>query len=123
MFQLSLDLLHGLRGLRGLKKTGPAPASRTDRTRVWKPGLTVLRVFRPQARRYLLSVQPDGSARLVIPRRGSEAEALRFLERSEAWLRRRMAQWRSRSQARQEWNDGTRFLFRGEEVVLQIEVD
>jgi predicted metal-dependent hydrolase len=117
MFQLALDLF---RGQRGLKNSQPARPIRTDRTLVWKPGLTVHLVFRPRARCYLLSVQPDGSARLVIPRRGSEPEGIRFLERSEAWLLKRLAQWRSRSHSRQQWLDGTRFLFRGEETELRV---
>ena len=87
----------------------------------WKRGLTVHIVFRPRARRYLIGLRPDGDARLVIPRRGSEAEGLRFLERSEEWLLKRVAQWRARSASRQPWRDGTRFLFRGEEVILRVE--
>ena len=121
MFQLSFDLFRGQRGQRGLKKIGLAPASRTDRTLVWKPGLTVHLVFRPRARRYLLSVQPDGTARLVIPRRGSETEGIRFLERSEPWLLKRLAHWRSQSHTRLPWLSGTRFLFRGEETELRVE--
>jgi predicted metal-dependent hydrolase len=121
MLQLSLDLLYGLRGLRGLNKTGPARPSRTDRTLVWKSGVIVHVVHRPRARRYLLSVQADGSARLVIPRRGSESEGMRFLERSETWLIKRLAQWRSQSHMRLPWLDGTRFLFRGEETELGVE--
>jgi len=88
---------------------------------VWKHGLTVHLVRQPRARRYLLRLQPDGTARLVIPRRGSRAEGVRFLERSEAWLLQRLTQWKSRDQARQPWTDGARFLFRGEEVVLRVE--
>jgi predicted metal-dependent hydrolase len=78
-------------------------------------------VFRARARRYLLGLRPDGAARLVIPRRGSEAEGIRFLERSEAWLLKRVAHWRSRSPQREPWVDGARFLFRGEETVLRVE--
>jgi predicted metal-dependent hydrolase len=32
-----------------------------------------------------------------------------------------VVQWRDRSQAREAWADGTRFLFRGEEAVLRVE--
>ena len=85
---------------------------------VWKHGITVHLVHRPRARRYLLRLQPDGAARLVIPRRGTRAEALRFLERSEAWLLKQATLWRSR--ARLPWTDGARFPFRGEEIVLRV---
>ncbi len=98
----------------------PARA-RTDRSLVWKHGITVHLVFRPRARRYLLALRPDGAARLVIPRRGSEAEGLRFLERSEAWLLKQVTRWRSRIHTREPSVDGARFLFRGEETVLRVE--
>ena len=101
--------------------SAPAPRTRIDHRLVWKHGIGVDVVFRPNARRYLLTLQPDGVARLVIPRRGTEAEGLRFLERSERWLLKRVAQWHSRSPTRQSWTDGSRFLFRGEEVTLQVE--
>jgi len=86
---------------------------------MWKHGIAVHLVRQPRARRYLLRLQPDGTARLVIPRRGSQAEAVRFLERSEAWLLQQLVHWRSRRQL--PWTDGARFLFRGEEVVLRVE--
>lgn len=87
----------------------------------WKHGITVQVARQPRARRYLLRWQADGTARLVIPRRGSRAEALRFLERSEAWLLRQRARWQARSPARLPWTDGTRFLFRGEVALLRVE--
>jgi predicted metal-dependent hydrolase len=83
-----------------------------------------LRVVKsPRARRYLLRLDEDGAARLVIPRRGSQAEAMRFLERSRGWLERRLAAWRSRQNLRQPWNDGTLFLFHGEPVRLSVQSD
>jgi predicted metal-dependent hydrolase len=78
-------------------------------------------VRQSKARRYLLRLQADGTARLVIPRNGSRAEALRFLEWSEAWLLRQRARWQVRNDARSPWTDGARFLFRGEEAVLRVE--
>ena len=116
MLQLSLDFLG-----RQLDRFKPArlPRTRIDRPLVWKQGITVHIVFRARARRYLLRIQPDGAVRLVIPRRGSEAEGIRFLERSEAWLLKRVAQWRSRSS--QPWVEGSLFLLRGEEVGLRVE--
>jgi len=123
LLQLSLDFL-GQRLDRLNDRLKPARLSRTriDRPVAWKHGLTVRIVFRPRARRYLVGLQTDGTARLVIPRRGTEAEGLRFLERSEAWLLKRVAQWQSRSQARQPWQEGARFLFRGEDTALRVEM-
>lgn len=118
MLQLTLDFLgqqiDRLRPVRAAK-------GRADYALAWKHGITVHVVHRPRARRYLLGMRPDGAARLVIPRRGSEAEGLRFLERSGPWLLKRVAHWRSKSEERQPWRDGTRFLFRGEEVTLLVE--
>ena len=119
MLQLSLDFLE--RQLDRFKPPPRLPRARIDRALVWKHGLTVHIVFRPRARRYLLGLRPDGAARLVIPRRGTEAEGIRFLERSEPWLLKRVAQWRSRSQARQPWISGARFLFRGAETSLRVD--
>jgi len=89
------------------------------------PGTGIpLRLIRsPRARRYLLRLDQDGAARLVIPRRGSQAEAMRFLERSRGWLERRVAAWRSRENLRQPWNDGATLLFHGEPVQLRVESD
>jgi predicted metal-dependent hydrolase len=119
MLQLSLDFLG--RQFDRLKPAKVLPRTRIGRVLLWKHGITVHIVFRPRARRYLLGLRPDGDARLVIPRRGNEAEGLRFLERSEAWLLKRVAQWRSQGRDRQPWLDGSRFLFRGEETVLRVE--
>jgi len=119
MLQLSLDFLG-----RQIDRLKPARSTRarTNHTIAWKHGLTVHIIFRPRARRYLVGLRHDGSARLVIPRRGSEAEGLRFLERSEAWLLKRLAYWRSHSHTREPWRNGSRVLYRGEETVLRVEV-
>jgi predicted metal-dependent hydrolase len=121
MLQLSLDFL-GRQFDRLKSARPPRPrAARIDHALPWKHGLTVHIVFRPRARRYLLGLRPDGAARLVIPRAGSEAEGLRFLERNEPWLLKRLAHWRAQTHRRQPWTHGTRFLFRGEEIPLQVE--
>jgi predicted metal-dependent hydrolase len=120
MFQLSLDFLG--RQLDRLKPVQVSRSRRIDHDFIWKHGLSVRVMFSARARRYLLRLQPDGTVRLVIPRRGTEAEGIRFLERSEGWLMKRRAAWQSHSHARQPWIEDTRFLFRGEEVALKIEI-
>jgi predicted metal-dependent hydrolase len=96
----------------------PAPTFQLDGT------VIALRIIpSPRARRYLLRLDDDGTARLVIPRRGSRAEALRFLERSRAWLERRHRQWLARRQTRQAWHDGATILFRGEQATLRVTDD
>jgi predicted metal-dependent hydrolase len=106
----------------GLTRTPLSPPGVAhDQPETWKHGI-LLRVIRsPRARRYLLRLQPDGAARLVLPRRGSRAEALRFLARNETWLLERFRQWQALQAKRQPWSHGTSFQFRGEQVILQIE--
>jgi hypothetical protein len=101
-------------------KKSPAAAKAPEEI-PWKEGLTVRIIRHPRARRYLLRLQPDGLARLVIPRRGSRTEGLRFLERNTAWLLERFRQWRARVDVRRAWVHGTEFLFRGEQVTLRVE--
>jgi predicted metal-dependent hydrolase len=102
------------------KKSSSAEARAHDDL-PWKEGLTVRIIRHPRARRYLLRLQPDGMARLVIPRRGSRREGLRFLERNTAWLLDRFRQWQARNDSRQPWTHGTEILFRGERVTLRVE--
>ena len=85
-----------------------------------KSGIEVRVVRHPRARRYLLRLQPDGAARLVIPRRGSRREALRFLDRNEAWLLERFRRWQARRPTPRIWADGTTLFFRGEAVRLSV---
>ncbi len=124
MIQLTLDFLG--RALGRVKsappvKTPPSARPRLERQFVWKHGITVNVLVRPRARRYLLRLETDGTARLVIPRRGTQAEAWQFLERSESWLLARHAQWQAHQKARVAWTHGARILFRGGEVVLGVE--
>ena len=70
-------------------------------------------VSNPRARRYILRLQPDLSARLTIPRGGSRAEALRFAERCRPWIDRQLLRQASRPIAPVAWTLGTEILFRG----------
>lgn len=45
----------------------------------------------PRARRYVMRVRADGALRVTIPRGGSRAEAMRFVERHMAWAERQRA--------------------------------
>jgi predicted metal-dependent hydrolase len=121
MFQLGFRFFEkALTGLDRRAEKIPAPAT-DESSLAWKHGLSVKILRRPRARRYLLRLEHDGTARLVIPRRGNRAEALHFLERSEAWLLDRHRRWQARAlQHPQLWREGTRFLYRGEETVLHV---
>jgi len=118
VLQLHLNFLG-----RQLERFRPTRAPRPEPNQPlhWKHGLIVHIVRPPRARRYLLRFQPDGTVRLAIPRRGSRAEGLQFLERSEAWLQQQAARWQKRHEARKPWIDGSSILFRGEPATLQVE--
>jgi predicted metal-dependent hydrolase len=53
----------------------------------------LLMVRHPRARRYLLRLRPDGTARVTIPRGGSATAARQFAERNRSWLERQFDRW------------------------------
>jgi predicted metal-dependent hydrolase len=72
-----------------------------------------------RARRYVLRLRPDGTARVSIPRGGSAVEARRFAERNIAWLERQLLRQAVRPPRPKAWTRGTEILFRGESVRLE----
>ncbi len=76
-----------------------------------------------RARRYVLSLRADGSARVTVPRGGSLAEAKRFAARHSAWLERQLLRQALRPRQPDTWFAGTEILFRGERVRLEPIVD
>lgn len=74
-----------------------------------------------RARRYLLRLRADGSARLTIPNRGSLAEGRRFAERSTPWLARQLTKHSTRPILPSSWRIGTAVLFRGDSVVVEAD--
>jgi predicted metal-dependent hydrolase len=64
--------------------------------------------------------RPDGGLRITIPRGGSKAEALRFVERHLTWAVKERARRRTRPTAAP-WGAGTRILLDGQSVPLTIE--
>jgi predicted metal-dependent hydrolase len=79
-----------------------------------------LRLVRnPRARRYVLRLRPDGSARVTIPRGGSAAEARRFAERNRGWIEREWHHLASRPAQPSEWRIGMELLLRGEPVKIE----
>jgi hypothetical protein len=75
-----------------------------------------------RARRYVLRVLPDGSARVTIPRGGSQQEAGAFAKRHVAWVEKQLQKHAAPSVLPQSWQHGTEILFRGERVALTIEI-
>jgi predicted metal-dependent hydrolase len=76
-----------------------------------------------RARRYVLRLRPDGSARVTIPRGGSVAEARRFAVRNTDWLERQFQRLAAQPKRSVEWRVGTEILFCGEPVKIEAGVN
>jgi predicted metal-dependent hydrolase len=74
----------------------------------------------PRARNYRLTLRRDGTAVATIPARGSEREALRFVEQHRAWLDRARERQRHRPRAAAVWTVGTHVLWRGEMTEVRV---
>jgi predicted metal-dependent hydrolase len=72
-----------------------------------------------RARRYILRLRPDGTARVTVPRGGVIAEAKRFAERNAAWLERQLLRQALSPSRPASWPAGTEILFRGDRVRLE----
>jgi predicted metal-dependent hydrolase len=70
------------------------------------------------ARRYILRVRPDGSLRVTVPRGGSRAEALRFVERHLPWALRERGRVLARPRTPVVWTAGTSILLNGEPTMI-----
>ena len=77
-------------------------------------GLIITR--HPRARRYVLRVKADGSARVTIPRRGTIAGARSFVGKNLGWLELQLQRLAERPTRPAAWRVGTAILFRGEQV-------
>lgn len=106
-----LDLIFGRRP-KG--ETPPAPPPLL----VGGRAVTLHLVRHPRARRYLLRLLADGSARVTIPRGGSAEEARRFAGRQTAWLETQWQRLQARPTVKTNWEIGGQILFRGETHTL-----
>lgn len=77
-----------------------------------KPDMVFVRS--PLARRYRLTLKRDGTAVATIPVRGSEREAIKFVEQQRDWLERARARQAIKPRAAVTWSLGTHVLWRGE---------
>jgi predicted metal-dependent hydrolase len=81
--------------------------------------LSLLMVRNPRARRYLLRLRPDGTARVTIPHGGTPAVARQFVERQVAWLERELQRLQTRPRTPTAWTMGTEIFLRGELVRIE----
>jgi predicted metal-dependent hydrolase len=73
-----------------------------------------------RARRYRLTLRADGVAVATIPLRGSEREAVHFVEQHRGWLERARERQNRRARAEPVWSVGARILWRGEMTELRV---
>lgn len=73
-----------------------------------------------RARRYVLRLRPDGTARVTVPRRGSLRAARAFAQAHVDWIARQLARLSERPAKDRSWRAGTSIPFRGELVVLRV---
>ncbi len=85
--------------------------------RVGERLLPIVFIRHPRARRYVLRLRADGSARVTIPRGGSIAEGRRFAERNQAWLQSQLSS--AKTNHPKPWSLGTEIFFRGELLKLE----
>ncbi|HTB84579.1 MAG TPA: M48 family metallopeptidase [Candidatus Sulfotelmatobacter sp.] len=78
-------------------------------------------VHHPRARRYLLRLQADGTARVTIPRRGSLATAREFVGKHIAWLEGQFQRLESQPKISTAWKLGTEIYLRGQPVKIEFE--
>lgn len=76
-------------------------------------------VHQPRARRYLLRLQPDGVARVTVPRRGSVSAAREFAARNLGWLGEQLRRQAAQPKAHNQWHIGAEIFFRGEIVRVE----
>jgi predicted metal-dependent hydrolase len=76
-------------------------------------------VRNPRARRYLLRLRSDGTARVTIPRGGSTAVARQFVERHAAWLERELQRLQTQPRKPAAWTIGMQILLRGNAVRIE----
>ncbi len=83
----------------------------------------MLVIRNPRARRYLLRLNPDGSARVTIPRGGSLAEARKFAQGNVAWFEHKLQKLATHPNRPAPWMLGMEILFRGELVKIEASED
>jgi hypothetical protein len=110
----------------GVHRTPPAAEARSERREPRGEARPAGRagdiVFErsQRARNYRLTLRRDGTAVATIPWRGSEREALRFVEQHREWLERARERQKRRPRAAEIWTVGTHVLWRGELTEIRV---
>lgn len=80
-------------------------------------------VRNPRARRYILRLRPDGTARVTVPRGGSAVAAREFVEGHRAWLEGQVQRLKANPPRKTAWHVGTEILLRGEPERIERELN
>lgn len=100
---------------------GVAPTA--EHLRVGGRTVRLAMVRNQRARRYVLRLQPDGSARVTVPRGGTKEEARRFAERQTDWIERQLVRQATQPSRPRSWEVGGEIYFRGERVRVEAVAD
>lgn len=116
---------HGWVGFTGLvwwrfgKELNSRKAALSEPLLVGSRQVPLLMVRHARARRYLLRLRPDGTARVTIPRGGTQAEARQFVERNHGWLEQQFQRLQAQPRQVTAWRTGSQIWFRGELTEIQ----
>ena len=102
-------------------KPEPAPVAAGDVLMAGGQAVPVTFFRSQRARRYILRLKNDGTARVTVPWRGSLAEGRRFAERQTAWLERQLVRLAARPVHPTDWRTGGTIYYRGEQVLLEAD--
>jgi hypothetical protein len=106
-----------------LFKTKKQKPPTTDALQVGARAVPLLMVHHPRARRYLLRLRPDGTARVTIPRHGSISAAKVFAARNVAWLEQQFHRLAAQPKSPPGWQVGAVILFRGLPARIELDPD
>jgi predicted metal-dependent hydrolase len=77
----------------------------------------------PLARRYILRLTRQGTARVTIPRGGTKAEGKQFALKHASWLEKQLLRQAKTAPRPKTWGIGTEIHFRGEIVALEAAIN
>jgi len=103
----------------------PAASSILRRTSrppdIWTfEGQVVILRPHPRARRYTLRLNRDNELVVTMPRRGSQREALQFIQRSRGWIDGQRVRRQGATGHTREWSAGTSLFLHGARVTLAL---
>lgn len=101
----------------------PKQQPATSCIQVGDKSVPLLLIRNNRSKRYVLRLKPDGTARVTIPRGGSQAKARQFAEGNVVWLQQQMQRVGAKPVEKAAWQVGSEILFRGEAVKLAAGLD